>query len=164
MERERDNIVYTMELRWHENGISWAGVWRWLLPVRSGAPRHPEEVDEPFRETFRGLLPLLPPFPPPLLLNWLKGRLGVDGAAAGVPLTLVGTWGSCGCGDWAGVPGLGSDDDVDGAPAGLPALSLAESLSGPDLLVLFWPSCCAWLTFIFLQLGRTRYFSGKGPF
>lgn len=98
MERERDNIVYTMELRWHENGISRAGVWRWLLPVRSGAPRHPEEVDEPFRETFRGLLPLLPPFPPPLP-NWLKGRFGVDGAAAGVPLTLVGTWGSCGCGD-----------------------------------------------------------------
>lgn len=62
------------------------------------------------------------------------------------------------------MPGLGSEEDVEGAPAGLPALSLAESLSGPDLLVLFWPSCCAWLTFIFLQLGRTLYFSGKGPF
>lgn len=35
------------------------------------------------------------------------------------------------------MPGLGSDDDVEGAPAGLPALSLAESLSRPDLLVLF---------------------------
>lgn len=33
-ERKRDNIVYTMELHWHENSISWAGVWRWL--VRSG--------------------------------------------------------------------------------------------------------------------------------
>lgn len=31
MERERDNIVYTMELRWHGNGISSAGVWRWLV-------------------------------------------------------------------------------------------------------------------------------------
>lgn len=158
-ERKRDNIVYTMELRWHENSrpISWAGVWRWL--VRFGAPRHPEEVEEPFRETFRGLLPPLLPLP-----NWVKGRLGVGGAAVGVPLTLMGPWGSCGCGDCAGVPGLGSDEDVDGAPAGLPALSLAESLSGPDLLALFWPSCCAWLTFIFLQLGRTLYLSGNGPF
>lgn len=123
--------------------------------MSSGARRHPEEVDEPFSDTFRGLLPLLP--------NCVKGRLGVEGAVAGVPLTLLGPWGSCGCGDRAGVPGLGSEEDVDGAPTGLPALSLAESLSGPDRLVLFWPSC-AWLTFIFLQLGRTRYFSGKGPF
>lgn len=157
MERERDNIVYTMELRWHENSISWADVWRWLVRSGSGAPRHPEEVDEPFRDTFRGLLLLLPP-------NWVKARLGAGGATAGVPFTLLGPCGSCGCGDWAGVPGLGSDEDVDGAPVGLPALSLAESLSGPDLLALFWPSCWAWLTFIFLQLGRTRYFSGNGPF
>lgn len=142
-----------MELGWHgERAVSWAGVWRWLLrsgPVQSGAPRHPEE---PFRETFLGL---------PQLPNCVNDLPGVDGAAAGVPFTLLGAggWGDC-----AGVPGLGSDDDVEGAPAGLPALSLAESLSRPDLLVLFWPSCCAWLTFIFLQLGRTLYFRGRGPF
>lgn len=147
MARKRENVVYTMELRWHEDSISW--IWQWL--VRSGAPRHPEEVDEPFRETFLGLPPL----------NCVKARPGVEGTAAGVPFTLVGP---CGWGDCAGVPGLGSDDDVDGALAGLPALSLAESLSGPDLLMLFLPSCCALLTFIFLQLGRTRYFSGNGPF
>lgn len=31
--------------------------------VRFGVPRHPEDVDEPFRDTFRGLLL---PLPPPL--------------------------------------------------------------------------------------------------
>lgn len=163
MERKSENMVYTVKLRRHENSTSWASVWRWLLgfgSVRSGPgpPGHPEEVDEPFRETFRGLLPLP---------HWVNGRLGVGGAAVGVPLTLLGpcgSCGSCGWGDCAGVPGLGSDEDVDGAPAGLPALSLAESLSGPDLLALFWPSCCSWLTFIFLQLGLTRYFKGSGPF
>lgn len=91
----------------------------------------------------------------------MKDLPGVVGAAAGVPLTLLGAGG---WGDWAGVTGLGSDDDAEGAPAGLPALSLAESLSTPDRLVLFRPSCSAWLTFIFLQLGRTLYFSGSGPF
>lgn len=52
-------------------------------------------------------------------------------------LVLPKPCGICGCGDWAGVPGLGKEDEVDAAPAGLPALSLAESLSGPDLPVLF---------------------------
>lgn len=134
-----------METVWaeRESGAGCSGA------VQSGAPRHPEE---PFRETFLGL---------PQLPNCVNDLPGVEGAAAGVPFTLLGAggWGDC-----AGVPGLGSDDDVDGAPAGLPALSLAESLSRPDLLVLFWPSCCAGLTFIFLQFGRTLYFSGRGPF
>lgn len=142
-----------------ESGVGWSGP----VPVR-----HPELVEDPFRVTFRALLPpVLVLFPPE---NWVKGRGGFSGGGGGggglvegVPLT--GPCGSCACGDWAGVPGLGSDEDVDvdGAPAGLPALSLAESLSGPDLL-LFWPSCCACVTFIFLQLGRTRYFRGRGPF
>lgn len=57
--------------------------------------------------------------------------------------------------------GLGSGEEVDGTPAGLLAFSLAESLS--ERFVLFTPSCgCA--IFIFLQLGRTRYFRGSGPF
>lgn len=136
--------------------------------VRSGPVSHPEVVADPFRVTFRALpAPVLGPFPPE---NWVKalgglrGGGGGGGLVEGVPFT--GPCGSCACGDWAGVPGLGSDEeaDVDGAPAGLPALSLAESLSGPDLWAWFWPSCCAWLTFIFLQLGRTRYFRGRGPF
>lgn len=159
MERER---AITWSTRQNYNGMKTGLAERvsgvgWSGPVRFGpdAPRHPEEVDEPFTETFRGLL---------ALLNWVKGRLGVGEAAVGVPLTLLGPCGSCGCGDWAGVPGLGRDEDVDGAPAGLPALSLAESLSGPDLPALFCPSCCAWLTFIFLQFGRTRYLRGNGPF
>lgn len=67
-------------------------------------PGHPEEVDEPFRDTFRGLpLPLTP-----LLTYWVRGRFGVGGggrevgagaAADGVPLTVPGPCGSCGCGD-----------------------------------------------------------------
>lgn len=57
--------------------------------------------------------------------------------------------------------GLGSGEEVDGTPAGLLALSLAESLS--ERFVLFTPSC-GWAIFIFLQLGRTRYFRGSGPF
>lgn len=57
--------------------------------------------------------------------------------------------------------GLGSGEEVDGTPAGLLALSLAESLS--ERFVLFTPSC-GWVIFIFLQLGRTRYFRGSGPF
>lgn len=63
--------------------------------------------------------------------------------------------------DWTGVLGLGSGEDVDGAPAGLLAWSLAESLS--ERLALLKPSC-ACVIFIFLQLGRTRYFKGSGPF
>lgn len=110
------------------SGVGWSG------PALLGAPRHPDEVDEPFRETFRGL----PPLPPQ---NWVKGRLGLGAVAVGVPLTvqplLLLLLLPCGCGDCAGVPGLGRDEDVDGAPAGLPALSLAESLSCPDLLALF---------------------------
>lgn len=57
--------------------------------------------------------------------------------------------------------GLGSGEEVDGTPAGLLALSLAESLS--ERFVLFTPSCGG-VIFIFLQLGRTRYFRGSGPF
>lgn len=146
MKRKRERL--RVELGWHGDGMSWAELLR-SGPDRSGAPRHPEE---PFRDTFLGL---------PQLPNCVNDLPGVDGAATGVPFTLLGAggWGDC-----AGVPGLGSDDDVEGAPAGLPALSLAESLSRPDLLVLFWPSCSAGLTFIFLQFGRTLYFSGRGPF
>ena len=58
--------------------------------------------------------------------------------------------------------GLGRGEEVEGAPAaGLLALSLAESLS--DCAAQLGPSG-GWLIFIFLQLGRTRYFSGRGPF
>lgn len=95
-ERKRDNVVYTMELRWHEDsvaervsGVGWSG------PVGSGSPRHPEEVDEPFREIFRGLPPLPPPPP-----SWVKGRLWVGVVGTGVPLMLLlllfGPCGSCG--------------------------------------------------------------------
>lgn len=65
MERERE---ITLSTQWNYvgmktvlaervSGVGWSG------SVRLGAPRHPEEVDEPFRETFRGLLPPLLPLP-----------------------------------------------------------------------------------------------------
>lgn len=53
-ERKRDNIVYTMELRWHENSISWASVWRWL--VRFGSVRIPASSGGS-RRTVQGDLP-----------------------------------------------------------------------------------------------------------
>lgn len=65
--------------------------------ARFGVPGHPEEVDEPFSDTFRGLTPPLPP--PPPLTNCVKGRFGVAGggrageagaAAGGVPFTVPG--------------------------------------------------------------------------
>lgn len=66
-ERER---ARTLSTQWNYVGMETVSaereVWRWLHVT--GAPRHPDEVDEPFRETFRGL----PPLP-----NWVKGRLGV---------------------------------------------------------------------------------------
>lgn len=46
MERERDNIVYTMELRWHENGISWAGV---SALAASGSVRSPASSGRSWR-------------------------------------------------------------------------------------------------------------------
>lgn len=62
------------------------------------------------------------------------------------------------------VVGLERGEEVDGPPAppaGLLALSLAESLS--ERAALLGPSE-GWAIFIFLQLGRTRYCRGRGPF
>lgn len=112
----------TLSTRWNYVGMKTVLVESECLSlVASGSarftvPGHPEEVDEPFRDTFRGL-PL--PLPPPP--NWVKGRLWVGGGggrvgggggggggrggavAAGDPLTVPvpgpGPCGSCGCGD-----------------------------------------------------------------
>lgn len=129
----------TMDQCWPGNGVWAERVSRW--PARSARCCHPDEVAEQLSETFRGLP------------SCAKGRLGVERATAGVPFTLLpgGPRGG-GSEDCAASPGLGREEDVDGAPAGLPALSLAESLS-----------CWLWLTFSFLQFGRTRYWSGSGP-
>ena len=114
---------------------------------------HPEEADDPLTDIFRDLM-----------LNGY-GRLWARGVKLGAPFWLLGALGvNCGCGDCAGVLGLGNDEDVEGTPAGLLALSLAKSLSGPDRPVLFGASGCVGLSFIFLQLGLTRYFKGNGPF
>lgn len=93
---------------------------------RPGFQASPEDKEEPFSEAFRGLFPK---------------RNGLVGAGAEVeaPLTGLEMWRKCG--DCTGVPGLGKEEEVAGTPAGLQALSLAESLSA-DRPVLFWPSCC----------------------
>ena len=54
---ERKNSVYTWYYVGMETGLAerMSGV-GWSGSARLGAPRHPEEVDEPFRDTFLGLL------------------------------------------------------------------------------------------------------------
>lgn len=79
-----------------------------------------------------------------------------------VPFMVLEMCGNCGWGDWTGVLGLGRQEEVEGSPpAGLLALSLPESLSSSPLLLRpsrWWP------IFILLQVGRTRYLRGSGPF
>ncbi len=130
---------------WHYVGMEIAGlyIWRWRHLV---APHHPDDVEDPFSAIFRTLLPNV------------NCRLGL---VIVVPLIGLEIWVRWGCEGWTSVLGLGSGEEVDGTPAGLLALSLAESLS--ERFVLFTPSC-GWVIFIFLQLGRTRYFRGSGPF
>lgn len=70
-----------MELRWHRELAEQESVVGCSGPVQSEAPRHPEE---PFRETFLGL---------PQLPNCVNDLPGVEGAAAGVPFTLLGARG-----------------------------------------------------------------------
>lgn len=106
----------------------------------------PEDTEEPLTDGFRGLF----------LLNGIWWLVLED------PFIVVDIWGKCEWGDCPGVQGLGSDEDVDGAAAGLLALSLPESLSKSPL-VLFTPSC--WIPIlILLHVCLTRYFRGSGPF
>lgn len=80
-----------------------------------------------------------------------------------VPFIVLEMWGNWGWGDCTRVPGLSMQDDVEGTPpVGLPAFSLPESLSRSPLLCK--PSRCWPLIFILLQVCRTRYCKGRGPF
>lgn len=80
-----------------------------------------------------------------------------------VPFIVLEMWGNWGWGDCTGVLGLSTQDDVEGVPPmGLPAFSLPESLSRSPLLCK--PSRCWPPIFILLQVCRTRYFKGRGPF
>lgn len=109
----------------------------------------PDEVaDDPFIDDFRGLLAKEDWwFPLGLLL---------------VPFIVLEMWGNCGWGDCTGVLGLGKQEEVEGIPpAGLLALSLPESLSSSPV---FGSPSLWWLIFILLQVGRTLYFKGSGPF
>lgn len=78
--------------------------------------------------------------------------------------------------DWRAVLGLASKEElvvvvvvvvvVRSRAAGLQGLSLPESLSTSGRLPVLPPhsSSLGLLSLIFLQLGRTRYFRGSGPF
>lgn len=123
-------VKITRVIKWIIRTTEWLKTRRWhgkswLLDPHTLPPPslHPDEVEEPFREGLRALLPKV------------NCRLGL---VMEEPLIGFETCGKWGCGDWRGVLGLGSGDEVDGAPAGLQALSLAESLS--ERLALLRPS------------------------
>lgn len=111
---------------------------------------HPDEVaEEPLRDIFLALL--------------MKGFWWLELGVELVPLMVVEMWGNWGWGDWIGVLGFGMQAEVEGTPpAGLPALSLPESLSRSPLML--FNLSAGWPIFIRLQLGLTRYFNGRGPF
>ena len=70
--------------------------------------------------------------------------------------------------DWTAALGMGGEEQLEGSMvAGLLGLSLPESVSTSgrlSALPLLSSSSRGPLSFIFLQLGRTLYFRGRGPF